>query len=130
MEELQRFGLFKDDIYGLRVENPSFTDNRIKYKNKCEKYSKYVNSFKKFASDFCNLSYLLGKDVDTEKLRAIGTYNRFKTINNQHQSKEVYQSEIFERVARLKLLKSELQSLQRIVTEQQEITNNFIFLLQ
>ncbi|XP_041675428.1 intraflagellar transport protein 20 homolog [Drosophila eugracilis] len=126
MEELQRIGLFIDDIYGLRVENPSFTDNRIKYKNKCEQYSKYVNSFKKFASDFYNISDLLGKDVDIEKLRAIGTYNRFKNIHNQHQSKEVYQSEIFERVARLELLKSELQYLQQIVTEQHEIINNFI----
>ncbi|XP_016974103.1 intraflagellar transport protein 20 homolog [Drosophila rhopaloa] len=126
MEELQKVGLFIDDIYRLRVEEPSLAGEKIKVKQECLKYSKNLTIFKKLANDFCKVSELLAKDVDREKLCAIGNQNQLKTISNQRQSEQqVYRNEIFEQTVELERLKSELQYLQRIETEQNEIINNF-----
>lgn len=127
MEELQKVGLFIDDIYRLRVEDPSIANEKSELRQECLEYSKNLQLFKKLAADFYKISETFAKDVDKEKLRAIGTQNQLKTISKQRQGEQqVYQSQIYEQTVELERLKSEHQYLQRIETEQQEIINNFL----
>ncbi|XP_052842653.1 intraflagellar transport protein 20 homolog [Drosophila gunungcola] len=126
MEELHKVGLFIDDIYRLRVENPILLGNKIKVKQECLKYSKNLKIFKKLAYNFCKVSELFAKDVDKEKLLGIGTQNQLKTISYQRQSEQqVFRNEIFEQTVELERLKMELQYMQRIESDQNEIINNF-----
>ncbi|XP_016940300.1 intraflagellar transport protein 20 homolog [Drosophila suzukii] len=126
MEELQKVGLFIDDIYRLRVENPSLVGDKIKFKQECLQYSKNFNIFKKLAFDFWKIYKTFVKDVDKEKLLCIGTQNQLKTISNVRQRKQqVDQYETFEKTVELERLKTELQYLRRIETVQNEIINNF-----
>ncbi|EDV59900.1 intraflagellar transport protein 20 homolog [Drosophila erecta] len=126
MEELQKAGVFIDEIYTVRVEHPNFSSSKIMFKQECYNYNKAFTIFKKFVFNYCNISKIFAKDVDKEKLRAIGTQNQLKTVFIQRQSKQqVYQYEIFEQTIELERLKAELQFLQRIETEQHEIINSF-----
>ncbi|XP_017038710.1 uncharacterized protein LOC108086318 [Drosophila ficusphila] len=126
MEELQKFGLFIDDIYRLRVESPNVVGEKNLFKTECFKYSTSLKVFKKLVNDFCKINVLTAKDVDKEKLRAISTQNQLKTISNHRQSElQIYQTEITEYTIELERLKNELQYLQRIESEQHEIINNF-----
>ncbi|XP_050743670.1 uncharacterized protein LOC108030149 [Drosophila biarmipes] len=126
MEELQKVGLFIDDIYRLRVENPSLVGDKIKFKQECLQYSKNFNTFKKLAFDFWKIYKTFVKDVDKEKLLCIGTQNQLKTISSVRQRKQqVDQYETFEKTVELERLKTELQYLRRIETVQNEIINNF-----
>lgn len=126
MEELQKVGVFIDEIYTVRVEHPNLSSSKIMFKQECFNYIKAFTIFKKFVFSYCNISETFAKDVDKEKLRAIGTQNQLKTAFIQRQNKQqVYQYEIFEQTVELERLKGELQFLQRIETEQHEIINNF-----
>ncbi|EDW99569.1 intraflagellar transport protein 20 homolog [Drosophila yakuba] len=126
MEELLKAGVFIDEIYTVRVEHPNLSSSKIKFKQECFKYSKAFTIFKKIVFNYCNISKIFAKDVDMEKLRAIGTQNQLKTAFIQRQSmQQVYQYEIFEHTVELDRLKGELQFLQRIETEQHEIINSF-----
>lgn len=127
MEELQKAGLYIDEIYRLRVQDPRIANQTIKLRQECLEYSKNLQVFKKFGEDFHKTSSDFAKDVEREKLRAIGTQNQLKTMAKQRQTEQqVYQSQILEQTVELERLKSEHQYLQRVESEQQEIINNFL----
>ncbi|XP_034476184.1 intraflagellar transport protein 20 homolog [Drosophila innubila] len=127
MEELQKAGLYIDDIYRLRVQDPRIANQTIELRQECLEYSRNLQELKKFGEDFYKISNNFAKDVEKEKLRAIGTQNQLKTVAKQRQSEQqVYQSQILEQTVELERLKSEYQYLQRIESEQQDIINNFL----
>ncbi|KAH8385498.1 hypothetical protein KR009_000491 [Drosophila setifemur] len=126
MEELKGDGLFIDDIYRLRVDEPNFANNKITLRHECFQYSTNLHLFKKVAYGFYNISEAFAKDVDEEKLLGIGIQNQLKTIAKQRQNEQqVYQSQLFLKNVQLDRLKNEHQYLQRIETEQHEIINQF-----
>ncbi|KAH8356682.1 hypothetical protein KR084_007081 [Drosophila pseudotakahashii] len=126
MEELKKVGLFIDDIYRLRFENPNLVRDKIKFKQEFFQYYNNLNIFKKLTLDIRKIYATFTKNLDKEKLRSIGTQNQLKTISNQRQSEQqIYQYEILEQTVELERLKNELQYLQRIETVQNEIINNF-----
>ncbi|EDW74494.1 intraflagellar transport protein 20 homolog [Drosophila tropicalis] len=119
--------LFIDDIYRLRVQDPSIANQTVELRQECLEYSRNLQLFKKLGEDFYKISNTFAKDVEKEKLRAIGTQNQLKTMSKQRQAEQqVYQSQILEQSVELERLKSEYQYLQRIESEQQEIINNFL----
>ncbi|EDW31274.1 GL11048 [Drosophila persimilis] len=127
MEELKKFGLFIDDIYRLRVQDPSIATQKIELRHECLEYSRNLQQFKRLIHDFYKISNTFAKDVEVEKLRAIGTQNQLKSMSQQRQAEQqVCQSKILEQTVKLERLKSEYQYLQRTETEQQEIINNFL----
>ncbi|XP_016993294.2 intraflagellar transport protein 20 homolog [Drosophila takahashii] len=126
MEELKKVGLFIDDIYRLRFENPRLVREKKKFKQEFFQYSNNLNFFKKLALDIRKIYATFTKDLDNEKLLSIGTQNQLKTISNRRQSEQqVYEYEILEQTVELERLKNELQYLQRIETSQNEIINHF-----
>ncbi|XP_065369871.1 intraflagellar transport protein 20 homolog [Calliphora vicina] len=126
-EELQKAGLFIDDIYRLRVQDPRIATETNELREECLEYAEKLDEFKKLAIEFHKIVNNYGKDVEKEKLRAIGTQNMLKTMAKQRQSEQqLYQSKIHEKNLELERLKSEYQYLQRIESEQQELINNFL----
>lgn len=116
-----------DEIYRLRVQDPTISNQTIELRQECLEYSRNLQVFKKFGEDFYKISFNFAKDVENEKLRAIGTQNQLKTMAKQRQTEQqVYQSQILEQTVELERVKSEYQYLQRIESEQQEIINNFL----
>ncbi|KAH8413814.1 hypothetical protein KR222_008728 [Zaprionus bogoriensis] len=127
MEELQKAGLYIDEIYRLRVQDPRIANQTIELRQECLEYLKNLQAFKKLGEDFFKISSNFAKDVEKEKLRAIATQNQLKTMSKQRQAeRQVFQSQILEQTVELERLKSEHQYLQRIESEQQEIMNNFL----
>ncbi|XP_030387067.1 intraflagellar transport protein 20 homolog [Scaptodrosophila lebanonensis] len=126
-EELQKAGLYIDDIYRLRVQDPRIANETSELREECLEYANKLQEFKKLGEDFYKTTSSYAKDVEMEKLRAIGTQNQLKTMAMQRQA-QVYQNQcqIQERSIELERLKSEYQYLQRIESEQQEIINNFL----
>ncbi|XP_053962390.1 intraflagellar transport protein 20 homolog [Anastrepha ludens] len=126
-DELQKAGLYIDDIYRLRVQDPAIANETNELREECLEYANKLQDFKKYAEDFHKLISDFAKDVEKEKLRAIGTQNLLKTIAKERQAEQlVYQSKIHEKNIELERLRNEYQYLQRIESEQQEIINNFL----
>ncbi|XP_073813113.1 intraflagellar transport 20 [Musca autumnalis] len=126
-EELQKAGLFIDDIYRLRVQDPRIANETNELREECLEYANKLDEFKKLAVEFDKILKNYAKDVEKEKLRAIGTQNRLKTMAKQRQAEQqLYQSKIHEKNMELERLKSEYQYLQRVESEQQELINNYL----
>nr|XP_014102891.2 intraflagellar transport protein 20 homolog [Bactrocera oleae] len=126
-EELEKAGLYIDDIYRLRVQDPAIANETNELREECLEYANKLQEFKKYAEDFHKIISGFAKDVEKEKLRAIGTQNLLKTISKERQAEQqVYQSKIHEKNIELERLRNEYQYLQRIESEQQEIINNFL----
>lgn len=91
-EELQKVGLYFDDIYRLRVEEPTIANERSELREECLEYAKRLLEFKKISVEFHKVLSSYSKDVEREKIRAISTQNRLKTISKQRQAEQqVYQ---------------------------------------
>ncbi|XP_013106833.1 intraflagellar transport protein 20 homolog [Stomoxys calcitrans] len=126
-EELQKAGLFIDDIYRLRVQDPRIANETNELREECLEYANKLDEFKKLAVEFDKIINNYAKDVEKEKLRAIGTQNQLKTMAKQRQAEQqLYQSKIHEKNLELERLKSEYQYLQRVESEQQELINNYL----
>uniref|UniRef100_A0A1A9X4D9 Intraflagellar transport protein 20 homolog n=1 Tax=Glossina brevipalpis TaxID=37001 RepID=A0A1A9X4D9_9MUSC len=126
-EELQKAGLFIDDIYRLRVQDPRIANETNELREECLEYANKLQDFKSLAEEFHKILNNYGKDVEREKLRAIATQNQLKTMAKQRLAEQqMYQSKIHEKNLELERLKSEYQYLQRIESEQQELINSFL----
>ena len=51
-EELQKAGLYIDDIYRLRVQDPRIANETNELREECLKYADKLNAFKKLSDDF------------------------------------------------------------------------------
>lgn len=87
-EELQKAGLFIDDIYRLRVQDPRIANETNELREECLEYANKLEEFKKLAIEFQKIVSNYGKDVEKEKLRAIGTQNMLKTMAKQRQAEQ------------------------------------------
>ncbi|KAH8272023.1 hypothetical protein KR018_000827 [Drosophila ironensis] len=127
MDELKKIGLFIDDIYRLRVDDPRISGQKFTLRQECYEYSHKLQKFNKVAYGFHKITESLAKAVNDKKINAIGIQNQLTTISKQTQSHQhCQQCQILEESVDLYRLKTEQQFLQRIETEQQEIINNFI----
>ncbi|XP_067634394.1 intraflagellar transport protein 20 homolog [Eurosta solidaginis] len=126
-EELEKAGLYIDDIYRLRVQDPAISNETNELRDECLEYANKLQDFKKYAEEFHKIVSSFSKDVEKAKLRAIGSQNLLKTIAKERQAEQqVYQSKIHEKNIELERLRNEYQYLQRVESEQQEIVNNYL----
>lgn len=95
-EELQKAGLFIDDIYRLRVQDPRIANETNELREECLEYANKLEEFKKLSIEFHKVVSNYGKDVEKEKLRAIGTQNMLKTMAKQRQAEQqLYQVNVY-----------------------------------
>lgn len=74
---------------------------------------------------FLTITENYAAEVDSVKMRAIGIQNTYETMSKQRESEQqLIQSEIIEKLVELERLKTELQYLQRVESEQQELLHN------
>lgn len=74
---------------------------------------------------FLTITENYAAEVDSVKMRAIGIQNTYETMSKQRESEQqLIQSEIIEKLMELERLKTELQYLQRVESEQQELLHN------
>lgn len=84
-----------------------------------------LEEFRRISEYFIDLTESFARQVDVEKMRAIGAQNLLKTISKQRETEQQeLQAEFLERSMELERLKIELQMLHRIEAEQQEIIDN------
>ncbi|XP_055838082.1 intraflagellar transport protein 20 homolog isoform X1 [Episyrphus balteatus] len=126
-EELQKAGLYIDDIYRLRVQDPKIASEANELREECLEFATKLQDFKRYAEEFQKIFNDFSKDVEKERIRAISTQNLLKTIAKQRQAEQqIFQSQIHEKSIELERLKTEYHHLQMIESEQQEIINNFV----
>lgn len=83
------------------------------------------NKFDEMIQQFLTITENYAAEVDSVKMRAIGIQNTYETMSKQRESEQqLIQSEIIEKLMELERLKTELQYLQRVESEQQELLHN------
>lgn len=74
---------------------------------------------------FLTITENYAAEVDRVKMRAIGIQNTYETMSKLRESEQqLIQSDIIEKLMELERLKTELQYLQRVESEQQELLHN------
>ncbi|XP_055838083.1 intraflagellar transport protein 20 homolog isoform X2 [Episyrphus balteatus] len=87
-EELQKAGLYIDDIYRLRVQDPKIASEANELREECLEFATKLQDFKRYAEEFQKIFNDFSKDVEKERIRAISTQNLLKTIAKQRQAEQ------------------------------------------
>lgn len=86
-----------------------------------------MEEFKKISSKFIEIIEMLGKEVEGEKIKAIGARNILQSMEKQKENnQQQLQALITEKTIEVERLKIQLNSLQKSEVEQNEIINELL----
>jgi intraflagellar transport protein 20 len=119
---LAKDGLYIDELSKVRVLEPEVAHETSELKEQCRDFVEKITEFQKIADGFILMADSLAKDVEKEKMRAIGTRNLLKSVAKQREAEQQkLQALITEKSMELERLRIQYQSLQKTQLEQQEI---------
>lgn len=106
-EEVSKYGIYFDDIYTLRVLEPDVATETNDLIDECSGYTEStylqshiniyfhsfsffteLNEFRKISEHFIGITESFAKQVDIEKMRAIGAQNLLKTTSKQRETEQ------------------------------------------
>lgn len=105
-EEVSKYGIYFDEIYTLRVLEPDVASETNDLIDECSGYTEStyhihttnnpiikkffteLNEFRKISEHFIGITESFAKQVDVEKMRAIGAQNLLKTISKQRETEQ------------------------------------------
>lgn len=86
-----------------------------------------ITEFQKIADGFILMVDTLAKEVEKEKMKAIGARNLLKSVAKQREAEEQQlQALIIEKSMELERLRIQYQSLQKTELEQQELIEHLV----
>ncbi|GFG29611.1 hypothetical protein Cfor_00672 [Coptotermes formosanus] len=119
---LAKAGLYFDELSKIRVLEPEVAHETNELKEECRDFVEKITEFQKIADGFILMVDSLAKDVEKEKMKAIGTRNLLKSVAKQREAEQQkLQALIVEKSLELERLRIQYQSLQKTQLEQQEI---------
>lgn len=92
MEELEKSGLYIDDIYRLRVQDPHLANETNELREECLEYAEKLQEFHKLSNEFIDIMNKYGQMVEEQKLKAIALQIRLKSVHKRQQiEQQIYQ---------------------------------------
>ncbi|XP_045473403.1 intraflagellar transport protein 20 homolog [Harmonia axyridis] len=123
-EILSRYGIYFDEVDKVCILEPEIFKQTNDLKEECKIYTEKIEEFQKIGSKFISILEQLAKEVETEKIKAIGARNILQGMEKQ---KENHQQQlnalVMEKSMELERLKIQLNSLQKTEMEQQDLIN-------
>jgi len=125
-DPLVNAGLYFDELNKLRVLEPEVSQSTGELKDECHEFVSKITDFQKLVGSFITMTNNLAKEVEKEKMKAIGSRNLLKSIAKQRESqKQQLQALITEKKTQLERLRTEHSSLQKQEMEQTEFIDQF-----
>ncbi|KAJ3642790.1 hypothetical protein Zmor_025545 [Zophobas morio] len=117
-------GIFFDEVDKVCILEPEVAKQTNDLKEECQIYVEKMDEFQKIASRFIQMIEVLGKEVESQKIKAIGARNILQSMEKQKENnQQQLQAVITEKSVELERLKIQLNSLQKTELEQNEIIN-------
>ncbi|XP_031553214.1 intraflagellar transport protein 20 homolog [Actinia tenebrosa] len=120
-------GFYFDELNKVRVLEPEVSQETMKLKEECKEFVDKINDFQKIVGGFIDTVDSLAKEVEKEKMKAIGSRNLLKSIAKQRESQQQQlRALIAEKRTQLERFRLQHESLQKVESEQNEFIEQFI----
>lgn len=126
-ELLAKLGIYFDDLTKIRILEPEVAEQTNELNEECKNFVEKITEFQKLADGFISVMENLAKEVESEKMKAIGIRNMLKSVAKQRESEQQQlQALIIEKSTELERLRIQYQSLQKTEQEQEDIIENLV----
>ncbi|KAK3587278.1 hypothetical protein CHS0354_034424 [Potamilus streckersoni] len=126
-EALSRAGLHFDELNKIRVLEPEVSTQTNELKEECKEFVDKIDNFQKIVGQFIEVVDNVAKEVEKEKMKAIGSRNMLKSIAKQREAQQQQlQALITEKKMQLERLRIQYEALQKEESEQNEFIEQFI----
>ncbi|XP_078600116.1 intraflagellar transport protein 20 homolog [Branchiostoma floridae x Branchiostoma japonicum] len=126
-EALGKAGLHFDELNKIRVLDPEVSTTTTELKEECKDFVDKIAEFQKIVGSFIEMVDRLAKEVEKEKMKAIGNRNQLKSMAKQREAQEQQlQALISEKKTQLERYRVQYEALLKDEAEQQEFVEQFI----
>ncbi|XP_061188630.1 intraflagellar transport protein 20 homolog [Saccostrea echinata] len=126
-EALARAGLHFDELNKIRVLEPDVAQQTVELKEECKEFVDKIGDFQKIVGSFIEVVDNVSKEVEKEKMKALGSRNLLKSIAKQREAQQQQlQALITEKKMQLERLRIQYDALQKEENEQNEFIEQFI----
>ncbi|KAI8504982.1 Intraflagellar transport protein 20 [Branchiostoma belcheri] len=87
-EALGKAGLHFDELNKIRVLDPEVSTTTTELKEECKDFVDKIAEFQKIVGSFIEMVDKLAKEVEKEKMKAIGNRNQLKSMAKQREAQE------------------------------------------
>ncbi|KAJ8966742.1 hypothetical protein NQ317_012674 [Molorchus minor] len=121
-ELLAMSGIFFDEVDKICILKPEVSKLTNDLKEECQIYTEKIDEFQKIANTFIIMVEQLGKEVENQRIKAIGARNILQSMEKQKgKNHQQVQALITEKSMELERLKIQLNSLQKTEMKQNEL---------
>ncbi|KAL5017281.1 hypothetical protein ScPMuIL_006870 [Solemya velum] len=126
-ETLARAGLHFDELNKIRVLEPEISQQTGELKEECKDFVDKIGDFQTIVGTFIEVVDNVAKEVEKEKMKAIGSRNLLKSITKQREAQQQQlQALITERKMQQERLRIQYEALLKEESEQNEFIEQFI----
>nr|CAD7416996.1 unnamed protein product [Timema poppensis] len=125
--EIAKTGLYFDELNKIRVLEPEVSHQTNQLKEECKEFVEKITEFQRIADGFIHTVDNLAKEVEKEKIKAIGVRNLLKSVSKQREAEQqLCQALMIEKSMELERLRVQYQSLMKCEHEQQETIEQLV----
>ncbi|XP_064652523.1 intraflagellar transport protein 20 homolog [Lineus longissimus] len=126
-EVMAKAGLHFDELNKIRVLEPDAAGQTTELKEECKDFVEKISDFQKIVGTFIDMVDGVSKEVEKEKMKAIGSRNLLKSMAKQREAQQQQlQALIAEKKMQLERLRVQYEALQKEEIEQNEFIEQFI----
>ncbi|VDI31216.1 intraflagellar transport protein 20 homolog B-like [Mytilus galloprovincialis] len=126
-EALSRAGLHFDEINKIRVLEPEVAQQTQELKEECREFVEKIGDFQKIVGTFIEVVDNVSKEVEKEKMKAIGSRNLLKSIAKQREAQQQQlHALITEKKMQLERLRIQHDALKKTEDDQKEFIEQFL----
>ncbi|KAH9502435.1 Intraflagellar transport protein 20 [Bulinus truncatus] len=127
-EALARAGLHFDELNKIRVLEPEVAQQTRELKEECKDFVERIAEFQKIVGTFIDVVDNVAKEVEKEKIKALGARNLLKSISKQREAQQQQlQALITEKKMQLERLRIQQDALLKEEASQNEFIDQLIF---
>ncbi|XP_055863096.1 intraflagellar transport protein 20 homolog isoform X2 [Biomphalaria glabrata] len=126
-EALARAGLHFDEFNKIRVLEPEVAQQTKELKEECKEFVEKIGDFQKIVGTFIDMVDSVAKEVEKEKIKALGARNLLKSITKQREAQQQQlQALITEKKMQLERLRIQQDALLKEEASQNEFIDQLI----
>uniref|UniRef100_A0A1B6MP56 Intraflagellar transport 20 n=1 Tax=Graphocephala atropunctata TaxID=36148 RepID=A0A1B6MP56_9HEMI len=126
-DRLTRLGLHFDDLNKLSIVDPDVAAKSQELREESTEFLENITRFQEVVDGFISMVDSLAQEVETEKMKVVGTRNLIQSMAKQREAKEQqYHALIIEKSTELERLRIQHQALLRTEAEQQDIIDQMV----
>ena len=84
----QNAGIYFDEMSKVRVLEPEVSQQTEELKSECKNFVDKISDFQKIVGSFIEMVDTLAKEVEKEKMKAIGSRNVLKSVAKQRETQQ------------------------------------------